>query len=130
MLGLVLSDNLISLFVFWELTSITSYLLIGFDHEDESARRSALQGLFVTVGGGLALMAGLIMLAIAGGSYTISELLQSSDGIMESSLAIGMMICILLGTFTKSASFPFISGYLMRWRHPRRYRLICTRQPW
>lgn len=107
MLGLVLSDNLISLFVFWELTSITSYLLIGFDHEDESARRSALQGLFVTVGGGLALMAGLIMLAIAGGSYTISELLQSSDGIMESSLAIGMMICILLGTFTKSAQFPF-----------------------
>ena len=103
----MLSDNLISLFVFWELTSITSYLLIGFDHEDESARRSALQGLFVTVGGGLALMAGLIMLAIAGGSYTISELLQSSDGIMESSLAIGMMICILLGTFTKSAQFPF-----------------------
>ncbi|WP_292771241.1 proton-conducting transporter membrane subunit, partial [Methylophaga sp. UBA5113] len=107
MLGLVLSDNLISLFVFWELTSITSYLLIGFDHEDESARRSALQGLFVTVGGGLALMAGLIMLATAGGSYQISELLSASDSLLESPLAVGMIICILLGTFTKSAQFPF-----------------------
>ncbi|HSP01005.1 MAG TPA: proton-conducting transporter membrane subunit, partial [Thioalkalivibrio sp.] len=69
MLGLVLADNVIALFVFWELTSITSYLLIGYNHEDAKARKSALQGLFVTVGGGMALMAGLIMLASASGSY-------------------------------------------------------------
>ncbi|EMR13840.1 monovalent cation/H+ antiporter subunit A [Methylophaga lonarensis MPL] len=107
MLGLVLSDNLISLFVFWELTSITSYMLIGFDHEDESARKSALQGLFVTVGGGLALMAGLIMLGTLGGSYQISELLNSGDALLTSSLSVGMIVLILIGCFTKSAQFPF-----------------------
>ncbi|MCC5796814.1 MAG: putative monovalent cation/H+ antiporter subunit A [Methylophaga sp.] len=107
MLGLVLSDNLISLFVFWELTSITSYMLIGFDHEDEYARKSALQGLFVTVGGGLALMAGLIMLGTLGGSYQISELLNSGDALLTSSLSVGMIVLILIGCFTKSAQFPF-----------------------
>ncbi|MFC3853731.1 putative monovalent cation/H+ antiporter subunit A [Salinispirillum marinum] len=107
MLGVVLSDNLISLFVFWELTSITSYMLIGFNHEDADARKSALQGLFVTVGGGLALMAGLIMLGTLGGTYQISELMASSDSILTSSLTVGMILCILGGTFTKSAQFPF-----------------------
>lgn len=107
MLGMVLSDNLVSLFVFWELTSITSYLLIGFNHEDKDARKSALQGLFVTVGGGLALMAGLIMLGMLGGSYNLSDILASNDTLLESSLATGMILCILLGTFTKSAQFPF-----------------------
>jgi len=107
MLGLVLSDNLISLFVFWELTSITSYMLIGFDHEDASARKSALQGLFVTVGGGLALMAGLILLGTLGGSYQLSELLNSGDALLTSSLTVGMIILILIGCFTKSAQFPF-----------------------
>ena len=60
MLGLVIADNLILLFVFWELTSITSYMLIGFNHESEKSRKLALQGLFVTVGGGLLLMTGVI----------------------------------------------------------------------
>lgn len=60
MLGLVLADGLITLFIFWELTSVTSYLLIGFNHTDMQARKSARQGLFVTFAGGLALMAGLI----------------------------------------------------------------------
>jgi multicomponent Na+:H+ antiporter subunit A len=107
MLGLVLSDNLISLFVFWELTSITSYMLIGFNHEDASARRSALQGLFVTVGGGLLLMTGLIMLGIVGGSFEISALLSESDAIREHALYAPMLWLILLGAFTKSAQFPF-----------------------
>ncbi len=107
MLGLVLSDNLISLFVFWELTSITSYLLIGFNHEDAEARKCALQGLFVTVAGGLALMGGLIILGHLAGGYQLSEILSGSNELMESSLATGMVLCILAGAFTKSAQFPF-----------------------
>jgi multicomponent Na+:H+ antiporter subunit A len=107
MLGVVLSDNLISLFVFWELTSVTSYMLIGFDHENPTARKSALQGLFVTAGGGLALMAGLIMVGIAGGSYSMTTLLADNNLLLSSSMATGMIICILIGAFTKSAQFPF-----------------------
>ena len=107
MLGLVLSDNLIALFVFWELTSITSYLLIGYKHEDEKARKSALQGLFVTVGGGLALLAGFIMLFTVGGSWELSELLNDGDVIREHALYLPLLLLILLGTFTKSAQFPF-----------------------
>lgn len=107
MLGVVLADNLIALFVFWELTSITSYLLIGFNHEDASARRSALQGLFVTVGGGLALMTGLIMLGQVGGSYELTELLDNGDAIRQHALYTPILLLIVLGAFTKSAQFPF-----------------------
>jgi len=106
MLGLVLSNNLISLFVFWELTSVTSYLLIGFNHRDPEARKCALQGLFVTVAGGLALFAGLVMLGLVGGSFQISEILVA-EGLLDSPLITGIIICVLLGTFTKSAQFPF-----------------------
>lgn len=106
MLGLVSSDNLITLFVFWELTSITSYMLIGFSHESEKSRKLALQGLFVTVGGGLLLLTGFIMLAMHTGSYELSEITQIS--IQDTSLFINtMLIFILLGAFTKSAQFPF-----------------------
>lgn len=107
MLGLVLSDNLITLFVFWELTSITSYLLIGFDHESASARRSALQGLFVTSGGGLVLMAGLILLAGMSGSYSLSEILNQNGSLQEHAFYTATVFCILAGTFTKSAQVPF-----------------------
>ncbi|PSJ45150.1 Na(+)/H(+) antiporter subunit A [Zobellella endophytica] len=107
MLGLVLSNNLISLFVFWELTSITSYLLIGFNHEQEKARKAALQGLIVTVGGGLALMTGLILLGYIGGSFELNELLDRGGSLQAHPLFLGMMILILAGTFTKSAQTPF-----------------------
>ena len=80
MLGLVLADNIITLFVFWELTTVSSYLLIGFDHQSEKARRNAWQALLVTGAGGLALLAGLILLAQAGGSMELSELMQADDG--------------------------------------------------
>ncbi|MCC5811392.1 MAG: putative monovalent cation/H+ antiporter subunit A [Ectothiorhodospiraceae bacterium] len=107
MLGVVLSNNIITLFVFWELTSITSYLLIGFHHEQKDARWFALQGLLVTVGGGLALLAGLIMLALAGGgSFELSEILANED-LREYGFYTGMVILILAGTFTKSAQVPF-----------------------
>ena len=74
MLGIVLADDLISLFVFWEATTITSYLLIGFDHASEKSRRSALQALLVTGAGALALLAGIILIWIATGTLSISEL--------------------------------------------------------
>ena len=107
MLGLVLSSNLIALFVFWELTSFTSYLLIGFNHEHENARKAALQGFFITAGGGLALMTGLIMLGLIGGSFELTELLSSKPDIQEHPLFLAMMVLILLGAFTKSAQTPF-----------------------
>ncbi len=107
MLGLVVSDNIITLFVFWELTSITSYMLIGFNHEDKNARWYALQGLIVTVAGGLALLAGLVMLAVAaGGEYTLSGILAAED-MHAAPFFTGMLLAILFGTFTKSAQVPF-----------------------
>src|SRR5690554_6276781 len=107
MLGLVLADGLFTLFVFWELTSITSYLLIGFNHTDLEARKSARQGLFVTVAGGLALMAGLAMLGVAGGSWSLSELNAMGDVLREHDLYTPLLVCLLVGYFTKSAQFPF-----------------------
>jgi multicomponent Na+:H+ antiporter subunit A len=107
MLGVVLSDNIIALFIFWELTSISSYLLIGFNHESERSRYAALQALLVTGGGGLALMAGLIIMGNVGGSYNISELIAQSSVIVGHSLYLPILILVLLGAFTKSAQFPF-----------------------
>ncbi|MCP1367078.1 Na(+)/H(+) antiporter subunit A, partial [Halomonas sp. BBD48] len=92
MLGLVLADSLITLYIFWELTSITSYLLIGFDHNDADARKSALQGLLVTFSGGLALMSGLIMLNIAGGSWSLQELLTDGEALREHALFVPMLL--------------------------------------
>ncbi len=107
MLGLVLSDNIISLFVFWELTSFSSYFLIGFSHDKEESRDSALKALLITAGGGLALLAGLIMLGIGGETNTISELLTRGDLIADSGYLHLAMILIIIGCFTKSAQFPF-----------------------
>jgi multicomponent Na+:H+ antiporter subunit A len=106
MLGLVTADNLLLLFVFWELTSITSYMLIGFNHESEKARKLALQGLFVTVGGGLLLMTGVILLGNMAGTLQISEIIQQPLE-AQGTLVNVMLILILMGAFTKSAQFPF-----------------------
>jgi multicomponent Na+:H+ antiporter subunit A len=108
MLGLVLSDNLIALFVFWELTSFSSYLLIGFKHEDETARTSALQALLVTGAGGLALLAGFVLLSIAGGgTFELSEIAAKGEAIRGHALYTPLFILIVAGAFTKSAQFPF-----------------------
>ena len=107
MLGLVLADDLIAMFVFWELTSITSYLLIGFKHEKTSSRDSALQALLVTGGGGLALLAGVLVLTVIGGTTSMSELLASGTLISEHSLYVPAFALIAVGAFTKSAQFPF-----------------------
>ncbi|WP_188499576.1 putative monovalent cation/H+ antiporter subunit A [Pontibacter amylolyticus] len=107
MLGLVLAGNIISIFVFWELTSISSYLLIGFNQDKEKSRNSALQALLVTGLGGMALMGGLILLGMAGGSYTLSELLERGDVVRNHGLYLPALVLLLLGAFTKSAQFPF-----------------------
>ncbi|MEM0962961.1 MAG: putative monovalent cation/H+ antiporter subunit A [Bacteroidota bacterium] len=106
MLGLVLSSNLIALFVFWELTSFSSYLLIGYKHETEESRKSALQALLVTGGGGLALLGGLILLGIAGGgTFELTEM--SADAVRGHVLYPAAFALVALGAFTKSAQFPF-----------------------
>jgi multicomponent Na+:H+ antiporter subunit A len=109
MLGVVLSDNVITLFVFWELTSLTSYLLVGFESSKPAARRSALQALLITGTGGLALLAGLILLAEAGGSWEMSVLALSAPWLHDSPLYLPALVLILLGCFTKSAQWPFHS---------------------
>ena len=108
MLGSVLSANLISLFVFWELTSFSSFLLIGFKHQEEESRRSARQALLVTAGGGLALMAGFILLEIITGSgYNLIDILGQPEVVASSSLHTAAIVLIGIGAITKSAQFPF-----------------------
>jgi multicomponent Na+:H+ antiporter subunit A len=107
MLGLALADNMLLLFVFWELTSISSYMLIGFEHERESARAAAQQAFLITAGGGLALMAGVLLLGQAGGTLELSALLKQGDVVRASPFYMPAVILILLAAFTKSAQFPF-----------------------
>jgi multicomponent Na+:H+ antiporter subunit A len=106
MLGLVLSDNVIALFVFWELTGFTSYLLIGFEHERPAARRAATQALLVTGGGGLALLAAGILMLQAGGTAQLSEL-AARGSLASHPTYVGIVSLLLLAAFTKSAQFPF-----------------------
>lgn len=107
MLGLVLSDSFLMLFVYWELTSITSFLLIGFDHQREAARRSALQALVITGGGGLFLLAGLIFVWNITGVTQLSLLVHMGDALRASPFYLATLLLVLGGCFTKSAQFPF-----------------------
>ncbi|TRL36259.1 putative monovalent cation/H+ antiporter subunit A [Rhizobium straminoryzae] len=107
MLGLVVSDSFLMLFVYWELTSITSFLLIGFDHQRAAARRAALQALVITGGGGLLLLAGLIFLWNVSGVTQLSLLVHFGEGVRESPFYLATLLLILGGCFTKSAQFPF-----------------------
>jgi multicomponent Na+:H+ antiporter subunit A len=104
MLGIVWADGLLTLFVFWELTSITSFLLIGFDDTNTAARAAATRAFLVTGGGGLAMLAGLIILTIVGDTTTISGLLADPPSGTLTDVA---LVLVLLGAFTKSAQFPF-----------------------
>ncbi|MFP3881577.1 MAG: hydrogen gas-evolving membrane-bound hydrogenase subunit E [Actinomycetota bacterium] len=104
MFGLVVADNILLLFIFWELTSIMSYLLIGFDDESAAARAGALQALLVTATGGLAMLGGLVLMAQAGDSFSLAALL--ADPPTTTTALVGLAL-VLLGAFTKSAQFPF-----------------------
>jgi len=107
MLGLVTADNVLALFVFWELTTIFSYLLIGFEHEEEASRKSARQALLVTGAGGLALLVGFLLLGVITGTYEISQMVPFAAHLKAHPLYGAALVLILIGAFTKSAQFPF-----------------------
>ncbi|MGG0845738.1 Na+/H+ antiporter subunit A [Peribacillus simplex] len=107
MLGVVLSDNLIVLYSFWEFTSLSSFLLIGYWNERERSRYGAQKSLLITVFGGLSLLGGIILLAIMGNTFSIRELIAQSGELMDHPLFTPALLLVLLGAFTKSAQFPF-----------------------
>ncbi|MCU1553479.1 MAG: Na+/H+ antiporter subunit [Arthrobacter sp.] len=110
MFGLVTADDLLLMFIFWELTTVLSYLLIGYARTRLSARRSALQALIVTTAGGLAMLVGLIMLGFSAGTYRISDILDQAPELVTgpSGAAVGAaVVLILIGAITKSALVPF-----------------------
>lgn len=107
MLGLVFSDHLLVLYGFWELTSVSSFLLIAYWYERKSSRQGALKAMLITVIGGFGMLAGFIMLIMMGDTYSIREIIAQVDVIQGHALFIPAMLCILLGAFTKSAQFPF-----------------------
>jgi multicomponent K+:H+ antiporter subunit A len=107
MVGIVLSDNILLLLVFWELTSLSSFLLIGYWKHLPEGRQGARMALTVTGMGGLAMIGGMLILGQIAGSYDLSVILQNRELIQESALYLPALILILLGCFTKSAQFPF-----------------------
>ena len=107
MVGIVLSDNVLLLLIFWELTSLTSFLLIGYWRHLPEGRQGARMALVVTGSGGLALIAGMLILGHIVGSYDLTVILQHGDEIRESPLYVPALLLILVGCFTKSAQFPF-----------------------
>jgi multicomponent K+:H+ antiporter subunit A len=107
MLGVVLADNLILLVVFWELTSLSSFLLIGYWHHRRDAREGARMALAITGGGGLCLLAGVLLIGHIVGSYQLNAVLAAGDQIRAHALYVPALVLILLGAFTKSAQFPF-----------------------
>jgi multicomponent Na+:H+ antiporter subunit A len=107
MIGAVTADNLIVLFLFWELTSITSFLLVGFNHEQAPARAAARQALLITMGGGLALLGGLVILGQMAGTWTLSGIVAAGPTLVDDPRLPYALTLVLLGAFTKSAQFPF-----------------------
>ncbi|MGE4315475.1 monovalent cation/H+ antiporter subunit A [Acinetobacter sp.] len=107
MLGISLSNNLILLLIFWELTSISSFLLVGYWSNYEAAQRGSRMALTITGMGGLAMLGGFILLGQITGTYQIDQILTMKDQIQSHSLFVPSLLLILLGAFTKSAQFPF-----------------------
>jgi multicomponent Na+:H+ antiporter subunit A len=109
MLGAVLADDLVLLVVFWELTSLTSFLLIGYAPEEAASRRSAQQGFLVTVAGGLAMLAGVILLGSVAGTFSITEILDRGEVIAAHPLSPTIIVLLAAGAFAKSAQAPLHS---------------------
>src|SRR5690606_38249836 len=106
-LGLVLSGNLIQLAIFWELTSLISFLLIGYWHHRIDARRGAQMAFVVTAAGGLCLLAGMVILGQIVGSYDLEVVLAAGDQVRAHSMYVVVLVLVVLGALTKSAQFPF-----------------------
>ncbi|MFK3939580.1 Na+/H+ antiporter subunit A [Alkalihalobacillus sp. NPDC078783] len=107
MLGVVFSDNLMVLYLFWELTSVSSFLLIAFWYQRDKSRYGAQKSMLITVTGGISMLAGFIMLQSMTGTWSIREIIGQASTLSDSGLFIPAMLLILLGAFTKSAQFPF-----------------------
>ncbi|MDQ0207808.1 Na+/H+ antiporter subunit A [Alkalicoccobacillus murimartini] len=107
MLGVVLSDNLMVLYLFWELTSVSSFLLIAFWYQRDKSRYGAQKSMLITVFGGISMLAGFIMLQSMTGTWSVREIIGQAGTLSDSSLFIPAMLLVLLGAFTKSAQFPF-----------------------
>lgn len=106
MFGLVSADNVIVLYAFWEMTSVTSYFLIANDYQDPSARAAALQALLITAAGALAMLAGFVIIGVSAGTFQLSEILARPP----SGTAVGVALAlVLVGAITKSAQYPFHS---------------------
>ncbi|AGA90562.1 NADH:ubiquinone oxidoreductase subunit 5 (chain L)/multisubunit Na+/H+ antiporter, MnhA subunit [Thioflavicoccus mobilis 8321] len=107
MLGIVLSDNLILMLIFWELTSLSSFLLIAYNPQTRVARQGARMALAITAGGGLALLAGFLLLGSIVGSFELPVVLGAGEKVRAHPLHLPALLLILIGAFTKSAQFPF-----------------------
>ncbi|SKB51517.1 multicomponent Na+:H+ antiporter subunit A [Parapedobacter luteus] len=107
MLGVVLADNVLLLFIFWELTSISSFFLIGFNNDNAASRKSSLIALGVTGGGGFLLMAGLVLMGHLSGSYSIQAMVETNEYLKNHVLYGLILLLVFAGAFTKSAQFPF-----------------------
>ena len=104
MLGLVTSDDMLLLFIFWELTTVTSYLLIGHYNDRKASRRAAMQAIVITTAGGLAMLVGVLLLGEAAGTYRLSEVVAHPPG---GGIATAAILCLFAGVATKSALIPF-----------------------
>ncbi|MDX9929826.1 MAG: proton-conducting transporter membrane subunit [Bacteroidales bacterium] len=107
MTAMVFADNLMALFIFWEITSVTSFLLIGFDYHSEKARQASLQSLLITGFGGLCLLFAVILAGEEAGTYNISEMISSGFTLESDSRTLLIFIMVLMAVLTKSAQFPF-----------------------
>lgn len=107
MLGISLSNNLILLLIFWELTSISSFLLVGYWSNYDAAQRGSRMALTITGMGGLCMLGGFVLLAQITGTYQIDQILLMSEQIQQHALFVPVLLLILIGAFTKSAQFPF-----------------------
>ncbi|WP_252311395.1 Na+/H+ antiporter subunit A [Sinobaca sp. H24] len=107
MLGVVFSDNLIGFYLFWELTSISSFLLIAFWYQRKKSRNGAQKAMLITVSGGFSMLVGIIMLHSMAGTYSIRGIISQAGELQDHSLFVPAMIFVLIGSFAKSAQFPF-----------------------
>ena len=114
MLGVVLSDNMLSMYMFWEMTSVSSFLLISYWHENDASRKGALKSLIITVFGGVLMLAGIFVLNNITGSFNVSEIIEFTKN----------------HGYNNKHSFHSIFGYLMRWLHLHQSVVTFTQLQW